>query len=408
MDSSLWLRETPGLAGTRDAPLTHTEVAVVGGGVAGVCTALHLARRGIHTTILEAGEVACRASGRNDGQLLLGLGEHYNRIVGQHGAERARSLWQFLRDNNQGLKAELLRSGIDCTLHEAGGLRFAETEHEWSELEESAALLEQEGIPHRLITARNLDTVLPSAGFHGALELPGEAVLQPAAMVRGLATVARAAGVLIHEDTQVLAIAGSAGDFALRTSRGTLGAGAVVHCTSALAPHLDPSGFLAAQLFPFRGQILASAPLPGDLAARFGHQAMSSHFCYEYFRRHGDRFVIGGMRWSVRGEEQGIVDDRSTNDQVRANLLDYVRRHFPILDGVAFPDTWTGIMAGTPDGLPLLGEIPGAAGVFCNLGYNGYGLSFAYLAGQSLAEQIDAGRAAHPAAGMFAPRRFRS
>jgi glycine/D-amino acid oxidase-like deaminating enzyme len=133
---------------------------------------------------------------------------------------------------------------------------------------------------------------------------------------------------------------------------------------------------------------------------------MSSHFCYEYFRMHGARFVVGGMRWSVRGEEQGTLDDDTSNPEVTRNLLGYVAQHFPLLEGVAFPHTWTGIMAGTQDGLPLLGALPGHSGVFCNLGYNGYGLSFAWLAGQVLAEQIVHGRADHPAAGLFAPRRF--
>jgi glycine/D-amino acid oxidase-like deaminating enzyme len=61
---------------------------------------------------------------------------------------------------------------------------------------------------------------------------------------------------------------------------------------------------------------------------------------------------------------------------------------------------------GTADGLPLLGALPGRPGVFCNLGYNGYGLSFAFLAGLCLAEQILDGRAVHEGSELFAPRRF--
>ena len=131
------------------------------------------------------------------------------------------------------------------------------------------------------------------------------------------------------------------------------------------------------------------------------------NFCYEYFRLHGGRFVVGGMRWSVPGEEQGIVDDTEVNDAVADGLRAYVHRHFPVLRDVPFPHGWTGIMAGTQDGLPLCGELPGRPGVFALLGFNGYGLSFACEAGATVADQIVHGKADHPAVPMFAPRRFR-
>ena len=186
----------------------------------------------------------------------------------------------------------------------------------------------------------------------------------------------------------------------------SLAASIVVHCTSALGRELDASGLLSRAIFPFRGQIIATDALPDPLVAQFPDYAMSSNFCYEYFRMHRGRFVIGGKRWSVPGEEQHLVDDTSHNEQISQNLIRYAREHFPVLAETPFPHVWTGIMAGTPDGLPLCGSLPGQPGVFALLGFNGYGLGFAYLAGQSLAEMIVAGQGQHPALGMFAPRRL--
>jgi glycine/D-amino acid oxidase-like deaminating enzyme len=249
---------------------------------------------------------------------------------------------------------------------------------------------------------------LPAAeGYFGALWLSGEAIVQPVAMVRGLARAAAEAGARVCEGQRVLGLAGSAGDFQLELASGhVLHAGVVVHCTSTLARELDGSGFLQRHVFPFRGQVLATDPLPEAVADAFPPWAMSSNFCYEYFRVHRGRFVIGGMRWSVKGEESGILDDQGVNPEITQNLLEYARRHFPLLREVAFPHVWTGIMAGTPDGLPLLGSLPGQPGVFALLAFNGYGLSFAFLAGRCLAEQIVAGRAEHPGAELFAPRRL--
>lgn len=405
--TSPWLSDSEPLSAER-APLpAQTDIVVIGGGVAGTSTALHLARAGAPPLLLEAGVVAGRASGRNDGQLLLGLGEHYNRIVGQFGAERARLLWRFIRDNHDELEAEAARSAPDAGLARGGGLRLAETPHELDELQQAAALLAAERIEHRLLDAASVAELLPAIGFHGALELPGESIVHPVRLVRGFARAAREAGAKIYERTPVTRVEPRAGGFDVTLASGAqLRTSVVVHCTSTLARELDASGFLAAKLFPFRGQVLASTPLSPAVAARFGARAMSSNFCYEYFRLYEDRFLVGGMRWSVRGEEQGTLDDSTHNPDVTRNLLDYVRRHFPILADTRFPQVWTGIMAGTPDGLPLVGALPATPGAFCLLGFNGYGLSFAFLAGQVLAQQILEGRADHAAAGLFAPRRF--
>ncbi|MCK5943494.1 MAG: FAD-binding oxidoreductase, partial [Planctomycetes bacterium] len=168
---SLWLREAGALP--TDPLPEATTVAVVGGGIAGIATALHLARGGIPVTVLEQRAVAARASGRNDGQLLLGLGEHYNRIHGQFGAARAPQLWDFLQRNHDAMLAELRQAGIPCDLRQAGGLRLAETEHEWRELQQASALLAAEGRAHELVDAAALATRLPPArGYHGALFLP--------------------------------------------------------------------------------------------------------------------------------------------------------------------------------------------------------------------------------------------
>lgn len=406
--TSLWLREAPPLAAASALP-DAVDVAIVGGGIAGTSTALHLAARGVRVAVLERGAVGSRASGRNDGQLLLGLGEHYHRIHGQFGAEKARLLWDFLRENHAALRQQLEAHGIACDLAPCGGLRLAETPHEWTELQQAAALLAAEGRPHELVPASGLADWLPLArGYHGALHLVGEAILQPAAMVRGIAAAAQRAGAAVVEGAEVAAIDGDAGAFAVRLADGRrLAAAIVVHCTSTLARDLDRSALLARTVFPFRGQVIATDVLPIELTSRFPPFAMSSNFCYEYFRIHRGRFVLGGMRWSVPGEEVGILDDDTTNPAVTANLRRYAETHFPAIAAHAFPHAWTGIMAGTPDGLPLVGALPGCPGAFALCAFNGYGLSFAFLAARCLAEAIVEGACPHPALPLFAPARFR-
>ncbi len=408
MHPSLWVREADEL-NPPDRPLPdHADVVVIGGGVAGVCTALELIRGGVSVALLEAGTIASRASGRNDGQVLLGLGEHYNRIVGQFGAEQARMLWSFIHENNRLVKENVESLGLDAALVQGGGLRLAETEHEAHEFHEAAEAMRAEDLPFVLHDEASLREKLPPAvGFHGAMELPGEAVIQPARFVRAIARAAIDAGADVREQCPVASIEGDAGSFKVSLEDGrAMKASMVVHCTSALGAAIEDTRFLKTHVFPFRGQIIATDPLEPALTEGFGPYAMSSNFCYEYFRMHESRFVVGGMRWSVKGEEQGTLDDNVINPTISANLTNWVHEHFPTLRETPFPHAWTGIMAGTSDGLPLLGALPGRPGVFVNAAFNGYGLSFAWLAGRTVAQQILTGAGEHPATALFAPRRF--
>ena len=408
---SLWLRQSPGPA-TDCAIPEHVDVAVLGGGIAGVSTALWLARGGARVAIFEAGRLASRASGRNDGQILLGMGEHYHRIVNQLGPERTKTLWDFIGRNHRDLRTEAaIDSGAQTEswhLRFDGGLRLAATEHEFEELSESAAALAADGVEHRLLTKAALAGRLPVAsGFHGALALADEGVVQPVRLVEGLADRARQAGATVHTGCPIQRVDGSAGGFEVRLGKGRcVRAEIVVHCTAALGRPLDRSGFLARQVFGFRGQILVSERLRPDLAERFDNTAMSTNFGYEYFRMHDQRFVIGGMRWSVPGEEVHEVDDSVRNPTIDERLRQFVSSHFPALNGTAFNTGWTGIMAGTEDGLPLLGQLPGRPGEFTLCAFNGYGLSCAFAGGQLLAELVLEGRSSSPASALFAPRRF--
>ncbi|MGH7125234.1 MAG: NAD(P)/FAD-dependent oxidoreductase, partial [Stellaceae bacterium] len=72
------------------------DVCIVGGGFAGLSTALHLAERGIRAVVLEAYEPGWGASGRNGGQVIPGLKYDPDEIVGLYGAERGERLIEFV------------------------------------------------------------------------------------------------------------------------------------------------------------------------------------------------------------------------------------------------------------------------------------------------------------------------
>lgn len=407
-DEPIWLQEGGERAPIHDSINGSTDLVIIGGGIAGTSTAFHARRSGLSVALIEKDRIANHASGRNDGQILLGLGEHFNRLVSQFGLEKSRNLWKFLEKNSLATRAAIKTLEIPCELQEQGGLRFSISTSEQRELEESARLMEKEGIPHQLWTQKDLEKEADWAkGFFGGLFIEGEAVFSPAAFVRGLAEIYHKEGGSILEKEEVVGISGGAGDYCLETKSGLrLQAGMIVHASSALSPNLDRSGFLEHQVFPFRGQILLTGQLEPQLASRIPSWAMSTHFCYEYFRKHGSQLTLGGMRWSVRGEETGIRNDSQINPEITKKLWAWLEQHIPEAASAGIDRVWSGIMAGTRDGLPLIGPIPGQQGEFLCCAFNGYGMGFGFLAGKLCCELMLQGRSTDPAASSFAPRRL--
>src|SRR5471032_840607 len=92
---SYWLDTRPAFRGAREGPVEgHAEVVVIGGGFTGLSAALELASRGVEVTVLEAGQIAGEASGRNGGQCNTGLAHDYASLAAKIGAPQAKAFYR--------------------------------------------------------------------------------------------------------------------------------------------------------------------------------------------------------------------------------------------------------------------------------------------------------------------------
>jgi len=92
----------------------HTNVLVIGGGLLGAATAYWLARSGVATVLIEQGDLASGATGRNGGFMVAGTAERYPAAVARLGHATAHAVWQLTLDNRTLSRQVLAEEVIGC------------------------------------------------------------------------------------------------------------------------------------------------------------------------------------------------------------------------------------------------------------------------------------------------------
>lgn len=361
---------SPPLEGER-----RVAVAVVGAGISGLSTALHLREAGVDCLVLEAGRVGAGASGRNNGQVIPGLklppAAVFSRFGREHG-ERVLRLAEGAAD----LVFELIeRHGIACHPERRGWLRAAHAPAAMGKLQATAAQAAERGIGLELLDTARTAELLGGEGYAGGLLDRRAGCIEPLGYVRGLAAAAEAAGARLHEDTVVRRIEKISGRWLLVTDRGSVTAERVVLACGAYGNDCWPR--FSSTYLGVRSVQIASRPLPPALRGSVlpGVSAMSDSRKLAHALRldPAGRVVIAG-RGPLRDEVSGAT---------LAYLERYATRLFPVLAEVGWDCAWTGRIAVTTDELPHLSEP--APGLLTVVGYNGRGVALATAMGRAIA-----------------------
>ncbi len=366
------------------------EVAIIGGGITGAACALWLARAGRRVILLEQETIAHGASGRNGGFLIAGTAETYERAIALYGRARARRLFTFSAANNQAVRdlaAELEQQGWATGYRRTGSLRLADSPAELAEVQTSLALLAEDGWPSETIDEVHLPARL-CGHYLGGAYFPDDGELQPARFVLGLARLASQAGASIHERAPALSIQETGETVSIETPAGIVQAQTVIFAGNAWLGDLlrllpEPPARLAERaVTPTRGQMLATAPIE----ERLFDCPIYAHYGYQYWRQLQDgRLVIGGWRDHAPDRDQHAPTQAPT-DLVQGHLERFLFEVLKLPAETPITHRWAGLMAFTPDSLPVVGWAPGSRRILLCGGYTGHGNAMAVLCAQVAAD----------------------
>ena len=371
------------------------DVMIVGGGITGVTLAYTLADQGALVGVVDAGPIAGEASGRNAGFLLAAPAEPYAERIALWGRDGARSVLQIGRRTHQRIRHLVQTLGIDCDYQQTGSLRLTRTQEESEDLRGSLPELKHDGFPMREIALE--DAVPPHMVQHlnAAFEVPEDGEIHPVKFLHGLAVEAVKKGARVHANSRVTSARWQGGLWEVTVGARVARARTLVIATNAYTPQLLPnlSPIIAAR----RGQMLATAPLDMEIAARPTY----AHWGYQYWRQTPDRrLIIGGWRDVDFDGENGY--DTTPTATIQQAIEKGLAELVP--GGTTIDYRWGGTMGFARDGRPLVGWLDPSHHLAICAGFTGHGMGMATACTQDLAELLSWKRA--PGIASFDPHRF--
>lgn len=387
------LRQPPSLwaAVSEPAPPTDplppgehvADLAIIGGGFGGLAAALHAARRGLRTILLEAAEIGWGAAGRNNGQIVPNLKVDPDALLAEFGPEHGATLVALLRDSADLVFALIREHGIDCEAVQNGWLQPA---HRASRLAVARARVEQwrrHGAPVDFVDRERMAELTGSPIWHGGWLNASGGHLNPLAFARGLACAALAAGAMLHTRSPVRTLERRGEHWRLGLD------GAVVSARRVIVATQGYTDFFSEQLWPQLGRSivaarsyqLATEPLPPELRATIlphNHTFSDTHndLHFAHFDRAG-RLVTGGA----------LIFSFDFERRLRRSIGERLLKLFPQLAPLGLPrfeSVWHGDFSATVDRMPRFHRVDDS--LYTWIGCNGRGVGLACALGPRLVD----------------------
>ncbi|MDO6561993.1 FAD-dependent oxidoreductase [Amphritea sp. 1_MG-2023] len=327
-------------------------MAVIGGGLVGLCIALGIQRQGLEVTVYDEGDIALRASRGNFGLVWVqGKGDNlpeYARIT-----RLSAKLWAGLADDLT------QHTGIDIQLQQQGGLFVCLTESELQHRQQMLAAMAQEhpeGYPFEVLDLQQLREMMPDIGpeIAGATWGPEDGHVNPLYLMHALVNRFESLGGQFVNAGKVNNIVPQSGQFLLQATQGTFSCNKVVLAAGLGNKELGPMVGIEAPVSPNRGQVLIAERVRPFINYPTGHVRQT---------------VEGTVQCGDSKEDVGL--DTGTTTNILAQIARRAITMFPLLKDVNLVRSWGALRIMTPDGNPIYQQseqYPGAYLVTCHSG----------------------------------------
>jgi sarcosine oxidase subunit beta len=354
------------------------DVVIIGGGVHGLACAYYLGQRGVRdVAVLEKSYVGAGASGRNTAIIR----SNYRTPEGVAFYDESVKLYEELS----------VALGYNVLFSQQGHLTLAHTDSAIVGLRVRAEVNQLSGVESQVIGPDEIRRLVPALDLSArarhpvlaALYHPPGGIIRHDAVVWGYARGADRAGIEIHPFTEVTGLDVAGGRVTgVRTTRGDIRTGKVLNATAGFCSAIAKMAGIRLPITTHPLQAFVTEPLEAFL----DKVIVSANLHVYVSQTDRGECVIGSE----------IDPYLSYNHRSTLPFLEATAHHtlelFPCLADVRVLRQWAGICDMTPDYSPIMGEVPGVAGFYLDVGWGTYGFKAGPVSGRRMAELIATGR----------------
>ena len=354
----------------------EADVCIIGGGLAGLTAALHLARSGKSVVVLEAQSIGWGASGRNGGFVSPGFATGLDHIARMAGLDQAHALYRLSLEGVALVRETIATLAITCT-DPIPGIMSVLRHEGVAALQAKRDRIERDfGYRLEFMDREQVRAALTSAKYFQALRDPGAFHFHPLNYLRGIAAEIERLGGQIFEQSAAVAV--DLDGKTIATTRGKVAARDVLFTGGGYIGHLVPA--LARSFIPIATYVLLTEAAPERI-----RQAIRTTDAVSDNRRAGDyyRCVAGGehILWGGKITTR-ISDPRDLAERLRRAMV----ATYPQLEGVKVEAAWSGLMSYARHLMPQIGRLQ--PHVWYATAFGGHGMNTTAIGGKIVAEAI--------------------
>ena len=342
-----------------------TDICVIGGGLAGLSTAIGLTEKSKKVILIEANRIGWGASGRNGGYIAKGYAQGYKQIMKMVGLEQTKDLHKLSTHGRALIKKRIDKYNIDCGPIRNGVLGVSWNNHPQKVKDYIEWMKNDLDAPLEYWSTEKIRDVCKTTQYFDGFYSPEDYQFHPLNYIHGLASEIEKQGGKIYEGTKALKIDDRPdGGYIVNTPQGKITCNQVVLCCSIYVDDLNKKLKYAA--FPVYTFVMVTKPIPEDrlnAALNTDYAIFDNRYAQDYYRRLPDNRILWGGRVSVSGIPKNLAQI------MKRDLL----KVYPQLEGVVEPEyAWGGSLCYAPHKMPQIGQLK--PGYWYNTCFGGHGL----------------------------------
>ena len=381
------LRPAPQPALTQD---TVTDLLIIGAGYSGLWTAL-LAKEDNpdrDILILEAGEVATGASGRNGGFMDASITHGFSNGFSRWKRELPTLLALGLQ-NLKEIEETLERYNIDCDYIRTGDIDMATEPHHIEEMKEELEAAAPYNVNFQFMERDEVQAVVKSPIFIAGMKRPDSSLVNPAHLAWGLRKACLDLGVQLFENSSVIRLEEEGDHVIAHTKHGRVRASHVALATNAFPPLLKRLSYYVVPVYDYA---LMTEPLTPEQRESIGWQGREgvsdASRQFHYTRTTKDGRILWGGYDAVYYWNNGFGTHLETSQVMFGRLAEHFFQAFPQLEGLCFSHAWGGAIDTCSRFSPFWGTAHHGKTAY-SMGFTGLGVGATRFGAKVMLDMLD-------------------